>query len=475
MKQKQLISNRTKWIGAALSLFIIALVFMAAPAVGVALCFTIPLVANIKAKGLKMDESQEKFFTELEGAINSEMSKYLGNFLDQKALTDKLDAFKKDLGHTLTDDKKKELDEMIQSVKTHAAELQKLKDGGMKAGSEGGVILKALTEKKEEIQKFIASKNGAVKIEVKAAQSGADIATHTIGERVPGIGQLPVRNPFMEDLFPVVNTNSEFIKYIDQETIVRDAKNVATAAASAHNTKVTWKERNIQISNVRDFVDVPLNMMEDYDFVEGEVRNLINSSVALKVDNDLLKGDGVHPNLHSVDEAASEFSAANTLGGTIEAWTGKVQEPNFYDLCIAMCSQIIALGQDGSYMPNVVLINTIDKYKNMLIKDANNNYILPPFVVRVGGNEYSMDNMQVRSNPNIPANSLYVFDSTKGTIYNRKGVVVELSYENRSNFETETVTIKAYRRLNLLIRNVNKNAFMKCSDVAAALLAIKKA
>lgn len=462
-------------IGAALSLFVFALVFMAAPAVGMALAFTIPLVANIKAKGLKMTEEQESFFKELESAINSEMSKAIGNMVTEKTLGEKLEAFKAANGEGLSAEKKAELDQMIESVKQHATKLQKLGDEGIKT-EKGGAILKALQENNEKIKAFKAAKSGMLKIEVKAGatQAATDIATHTLGHRVEGIGQLPVRKPFIEDLFPTVPCNSEFIRYIDQETVVRDAKNVASAAASTHTTKLTWKERNIQITNVRDMINMPVDMLDDYDFVEGEVKNLIDSSVALKVDNGLLSDDGTHPNLHSINEAASEFSAANTVGGTIEAWTAKVQAPTIFDLAIAMTSQIIALGKDGSYMPNTVLFNTIDRYKSMLLKDANNNYILPPFVARVGNKEYNIDGMIVRSNPNVPANSLYVLDSTKGTIYNRKGVVIELSYENATNFETETVTLKAYRRLNLLIRNVNKNAFMKCSDVQAALTAITK-
>jgi hypothetical protein len=82
--------------------------------------------------------------------------------------------------------------------------------------------------------------------------------------------------------------------------------------------------------------------------------------------------------------------------------------------------------------------------------------------------------MKVRSNPNVPANTMYMFDSTKGTIYMRKGMGLEMAYNNNDDFEHEVVTMKAYMRLNFLVRNVDKNAFMKCSDVAAALTAIAK-
>jgi hypothetical protein len=74
----------------------------------------------------------------------------------------------------------------------------------------------------------------------------------------------------------------------------------------------------------------------------------------------------------------------------------------------------------------------------------------------------------------IPANQAYVFDSTKGTIFQRRGATVELAFENRENFEKELVTVKAYERLNFRVRNVDANAFMHIADLGAAITAITK-
>lgn len=449
------------------------------PAIGIALV-PFAMVKKLKDDGKwdKLDENTKTYVTSLESEINAALTSLKEGILDADAIKKKHDEWMKDYGKGLTDEQQKRFGEMSKAITDQATLIEQLKDSGLSKESKDSLKSK-LKENDAKIKEFIKAGRGSGKITIEfnakaggADQAPTDIATHTIGLRVEGIGQLPVRKPFMRDLFPVVNCNLEYIKYIDQETVVRDAQNVATAAASTHTSKLTWKERSIQITNVRDLVDVPVNMLEDYDFVQGELNNLININVQLKIDNGLLKDDGVHPNLHSVNEVASEFSAANTLGGTITAWSNSVQDPNIFDLVIAMSSQIIALGQDGSYMPNVVLFNTIDRYKSLLIKDANNNYLMPPFVVRLGNKEYSIDGMIVRSNPNVAANSIYVFDSTKGTIYQRKNAIFEMSYENATNFETEVATLKGYERLNLLIRNVNKNAFMKCTDVQTALVAL---
>jgi len=53
-------------------------------------------------------------------------------------------------------------------------------------------------------------------------------------------------------------------------------------------------------------------------------------------------------------------------------------------------------------------------------------------------------------------------------------MTVEFGFENNDNFEREIVTVKAYERLNLRVRNVDANAFMHVPDIATAITAITK-
>jgi len=431
-------------------------------------------------KKLKKLLQEQKKWDELSEETQSfveAQDEYLKQFAEvsdlEVKIRDFMGEFAKSNGKGLSEEQMTDLSEVITGFKTLSQDVKKMKDEGVSGNSFVDPFRKALEDNAEKLKDFKSKKIRDLELKdipfYSKTATPSDIAAHTIGMRVPGIGQLPVRQPFMFDIFPVVPTTLEYVKYIDQETIARDAKNCIDINAITPASSVTWKERSIQIMKTKDFIHASVDMIEDYDFVQGELNNLINTSVILKVDDNLLNGDGSSPNWHGVDEIASEFDASNTLGGTIPAWAGTVKEPNIYDLIVAMASQIIAAGKDSSWVPNFVLVNTIDKYKNMLIKDSQGRYLLPPFVTVVNNKEVSIDGMQIRSNPNVPANSLFVMDSTKGTIYMRKGFGMEMSYENGTNFQTETVTIKGYMRGNLLIRNVNANAFMKCTDITSAL------
>ena len=86
--------------------------------------------------------------------------------------------------------------------------------------------------------------------------------------------------------------------------------------------------------------------------------------------------------------------------------------------------------------------------------------------------EQRVGQMRIYDNPLVPEGQMYVFDSTRGTIYERREASIEFAYENRSNFEQELVTMKAYERLQFVVREVDRGAFLHVPDIAAAIQAI---
>ena len=196
-----------------------------------------------------------------------------------------------------------EFEAMKSTLKAQGKEMAKLVEQVETQTEKEGIsftaaVLKGLKENESNLQDVLKNGSGTVKLEIKASQSAADIASGTdFATMESGVGQIATRQALMKSLFPVQAISTEYLKYNDQETIVRDAKNVAGCASSTHNSKITWQVRTLQISKVRDFVDICVDMIDDYDFVEGEIRNLVSTDVALKVDQQLLLGTGVYPEL----------------------------------------------------------------------------------------------------------------------------------------------------------------------------------
>jgi len=335
-----------------------------------------------------------------------------------------------------------------------------------------------IIKNEDAIREVYTSKKGAVKLEIemKAKQNPSDIGDRDdLGQFLNDIGQIPRRRTYIKDRIRVVNTNKEYIKYMDQDTIVRDAKNVANCDPSTSLTKLTWAQHDMQTKKVRDFVDVCIDMLDDYDFVEGEIRNLIDSSVALKVDNNLLLADGTGVNPNSIDSYSSVFDPANPLAN----YALQVQAATIIDLIVVAGAQISAFGQENSFMADTVYMNPKDYTLMKLLKDGEDNYIkqgsVDPRIFQDMNGRLWIDGMiLVLPNPNVVENTLYIFDSMKATIYQRRKAVIEFSYENKDNFEHECVTVKAYERLNMLVRNTQANAFMKVADISGGVTAITK-
>ena len=323
-------------------------------------------------------------------------------------------------------------------------------------------LLDALSSKSEDIKELMKSGAGSIKLDIKASQGAADITTGLdFATMESGVGQIPTRQPFIRELFMNQSTTSEYVKYNDQETVVRDAKNVAACAASTHNSKITWQVRSIQMKKVRDYVDVCIDMMDDYAFVQGEVVSLVETDVKLRVDKQLLLGSGAGDELNSVDSVASTFAAGS--------YATSVATPVIADLIKVVGCQISDLGQNNAFNANWALLNPVDACLMQLEKDTNGNYLLPSYITSDG---VQVGAIRVITNNLVPANEMYVGDFTKGTVFARKGLTVDMSFENNDNFERELVTVKAYERLNLRVRNNDANAFMHVPSISAAITAI---
>lgn len=341
-----------------------------------------------------------------------------------------------------------------------------------------GSIVELLGENKAKIDQFISNKSGTVSLEYKTGgttETSTDISgrdNYFTWHEGGKVGLIPVRRPFMREQFKNVSSGTEYIKYLDQATIVRDAQNASLCGAITTTSKVTFIVRQLFVDKVKDMTNVCLDMLSDFGFVQGQINDLLNSSLQLKIDHDLLLGNGASPILHGVDEVASTFNAAS-VGAN---YANLIPFAQIIDL-IAVCgAQIRAFGQQNMWNPNIVNLNPKDHQMIKFLKDGFGNYVKNPALVsslfQDNMGRLFIDGMLLVANPLVPENELYIYDSSKGTVYSRPGVGIEFAYENKDNFETDTVTLKVYERLNLLIRNVDANAFMHVPDIQAAIAAI---
>jgi HK97 family phage major capsid protein len=274
------------------------------------------------------------------------------------------------------------------------------------------------------------------------------------------------------DLFKRKAVSTEYIKYREENVVTRDAKFVVACATSTHLTKKSYVVRTVELAKIRDIMDACIDMLDDYAFVESELKALVNESIKLKAEFELLLGSGSGAtDMLSIDTISSEFNPANALGNFSTASGTPFQDANLEQLVDAMSAQISIFGQENAWMANTVVMNFRDFVNYRNLKDSDGNklvHTLSDAMPTIAG-------MNVVTSPIVSANTLFVFDTNQGEILDRQSITLKTSFENNDNIEHETVTFVGVERLQFHVPIIKRDAFMKCSDIATAITAITKA
>ena len=399
---------------------------------------------------------------ELEKAIegiNAKSEQINANGLELKAAKESLDAAQLELKAT-----KEELVSL-------GTEVSKMKEDNVKAKEmKVKSTLDIISEKSEQLESIAKKGKETVSFEIKATSSYGDIdAGLDFAPMRAGITDLPKKKTVFLDLFRRINFNGEFYKYAEQETVVRDAQNVAVCSPVTSNTKETIKTKNITTEKIKDTLKFCSDYANDYPFVEGRLNTLIQDSVLFQLDKQLLVGTGAGGELNSISSYASEFDASNAAAPV----AGTVKDANLVDLIGAMQTQIIMLGQEGGYNPDTVVVSILDWFTLVnSYKDGDNNY-MNYRMTNVNGVPM-INGMKVVTSPEVGNGTCYVFDSTKGDLLVNQSYETSIAFQNDTDWESDLVALKASVRANLLVETPNINAFMKCSDIATAITAITK-
>lgn len=260
----------------------------------------------------------------------------------------------------------KEFSDLSIEFKSAKAQMEK----GAGAEKFGDVVEKSLETQKDEI-KSIITKGGRVKLVLKAAgpvtssNFGAGVLQ---GLRLPGVDPLD-RN---------------------EQTILPE---ITVINGGPGSDPFSWVEKVIGeggAAGVNESADKPLY---DWDYVEGKVTAEMTSAIVVVTKQALLRmpmlmshindeliaelketlqtqiitGNGVSPNLNGIKLNATAFNPP-IQQTTVNA--------NNYDVIAAISSQVVL----AHGIPKVLGVNPAMFYSLQTTKDANNQYLLPPFM-----------------------------------------------------------------------------------------------
>lgn len=417
-------------------------------------------VSKNEFKELKGDE-WETFKTEATAeemaeyfaAKNEDANKKMNALIESKASKEDIEALRKDILASNNEIMKAEVIRL-------ATELKALKEVGSPVGKS---TIKEEFEANKVKLKSIASKVSSDEVVIKALTLRSFIANNETAYDLPEIGQLAHRKLSLYDIFPKLNLgtgqHNGTVRYYDwdEDTIARAAAAVAEGAAFPEST-AKFKKGSITLQKIGDTLPVTEEFFEDETLFAAELGMFLETNVSLEIDRQLADGDGT----------------GNTITGlkaSVNAYTlpvaGSIVDPTIYDLLVKVSEQITNAG-GAKYQPDFAVMNIVDINRMKLSKDANQNYILPPFVSRDGAQVAGI--VVIESNI-ITANTMVVGDRRFARIYELGGIVLSKGMVG-TQFTEDELTLKARKRLAFLIRAADKGGFRKVTDIDAALAAI---
>jgi hypothetical protein len=344
---------------------------------------------------------------------------------------------------------KEEIAEMQKHLDALEAKMKHTDFGGKQKAKD---LVAELSEKKADIQKLVKSNSGS--IELKANTVLASIEDNDVSFHLPNIGQLGVKNTTLFDVLPKINVPAGMhngkISYIDwdEDTTVRAASALAEAEPFNEST-AKFKYYTEELKKIGDILPVSEEFGEDATTAAAELSRFLQVNVAQERSRQLVEGDGTSNTFKGLLNRAIAYTPVGA--GIVDA--------NLKDLVRKMRTSIVK-NRGSKYQPDIVVMNsdTYDQY--YLKKDGENNYLFDENG-RIAGLTVVEDNF-------MPDNTLVVGDRRFAAIYQMMGIILSEGYVG-DQFGEDLKSIKARTRLLMLIREVDRTGFLKCTDIADAL------
>ena len=294
----------------------------------------------------------------------------------------------------------------------------------------GGQLIKS-----DKYQSFAAGQTGKARIEVKNTLTGVD--ANVAPDRKPGIvpGAAPVLT--LESLLPSTNTSSNAIEFTKEASYTNSAAEAAEGAAKAESA-LTWSLVNMPVSTVAHWIKISRQLAMDNVALAAYVNARMTYGVNRRVETQLVSGNGTAPNISGF------LNTGNfTAHGYANANLGTVLKK------LVLIRRIIGDLQNAGYAPDGIVLNPVDWaiIETDLMTEGSGNTARVS-VDAVG--RPTLFGLPVVASVGMTADNVAVGAFAQASmIYNREGVIVELSDSDSDNFTKNLVTVRAERRLAL--------------------------
>lgn len=302
------------------------------------------------------------------------------------------------------------------------------------------------------IEKISAVKEngGLINLDVKAVgtmsitsnYSGGQVA---LSQLESGVARIVRRRPFLRQLINVAGTISKYITYIEQKNPEGDAGMTAEGALKSQ-ADFDLVETSKAVKKVTAWIKVSKEMVADLPFMRNEIDTELMELVELKLDSQILSGNGTGDNLEGLLQNATAWSA----GG----FALSIVAPNEFDVLRVAIAQIQGLEFNANY----ILLHPEDCAKMELTKTSQGEYTYAMSYIVDG--IVRVKSIPVIENTGITAGTFLVGDFTKSNLRIREDLNVQVGYVN-DDFTKNLMTILCEARAVHYVKSNHYGAFVK--------------
>lgn len=280
---------------------------------------------------------------------------------------------------------------------------------------------------------------GSIGLELKNTVTNA--IGNTFSERRPTLVTGAFREFTIEDLITSIPTSANAIDWVRENVFTNSAAEAAEGVQIAQSS-ITFTTGTMPVTNVAHFIKITRQLAMDNAALAAFINRRMVYGVNLRVENQLVAGDGVAPNLGGLTLAANRTAHGYTAASLAALGLSATNKLDLIGKMIGDCAL-------ADYPADVIILNTADWWTLRLSKDSQGRYLL--------GDPASSVTPMLFGRPVVASNAMTALNvwvgslSQAATLHNREGIVVEMSDSDENNFQLGLVSVRAMRRLALTV------------------------
>lgn len=348
------------------------------------------------------------------------------------ALSEKAEGELKTLGK-VSEDTKTAIDNLGTSQREFADRLTQIEQKGLtppeaKAAETWG----SQVTKSESYKAFVSGTTTKMRLEVKNTLTGSDATVAP--DRRPNIVAGAAQVLTIESLLSSLPTTSNAVEFTREASFTNNAAETAEGVQKPESS-ITFELINAPVATVAHWIKISRQLASDNVALAAYVNNRMRYGVDRRVETQLVVGNGTAPNLSGMMKAGN-FTPHGYLSGALGSVLPKM----------VLIRRAIAASWNAGYPAEAILLNPMD-WADIEIELLTTPAAQARVSVDAAGNT-RLFGVPVVQSVGVPVDSFLVGRFSEAyTVYNREGIVVEMSESDADNFTKNLITIRAERRL----------------------------